>query len=216
MREIVEAFGVKLHFEPKSVPKNIVCVLHIYFCYIFIYFYFNFNFQFFFISFHFISFNIWIHSQEITTMTQYNAEFSFPQLFPPQSLENVLSFWLSKKGLIQYHVAETEKYAHVTFFFNGGQETCAEGEERKMVPSPKVATYDLQPEMNAAGVADEVVAAIETEKYPFVLCNFAPPDMVGHTGKYDKAILGVEATGKWKKNGRVYIRMLCKLFFFFF
>jgi 2,3-bisphosphoglycerate-independent phosphoglycerate mutase len=107
------------------------------------------------------------------------------------------------------HIAETEKYAHVTFFFNGGTEAQFDKEERGLVPSPKVATYDLQPEMNAAGVADKVAEALDSNKYPFVMCNFAPPDMVGHTGVYDAAVKAVGATDKaigvvleaCKKNG---------------
>jgi len=111
-------------------------------------------------------------------------------------MDNVLSEWLAKYKVPQYHVAETEKYAHVTFFFNGGTEKEFELEDRKMVPSPKVATYDLQPEMNSAEVGVEVAKGLALEKYPFVMCNFAPPDMVGHTGMYEKALLAVEATDK--------------------
>jgi len=109
-------------------------------------------------------------------------------------MQNVLAEWLSSLGVPQYHVAETEKYAHVTFFFNGGTEKEYNLEERFMVPSPKVATYDLKPEMSAQQVAEEVAKGIETGKYPFVMCNFAPPDMVGHTGVYEAAVKGVEAT----------------------
>lgn len=130
------------------------------------------------------------------TMTQYKSEFPFPVLFPPTVPKNVLAEWLSVHKVGQCHVAETEKYAHVTFFFNGGQEAQFEGEERKLVPSPKVATYDLLPEMSAQGVADEVCKAIESGKHPFVMCNFAPPDMVGHTGKYEPAVKGCAATDK--------------------
>eukprot|EP01136_Pigoraptor_vietnamica_P037782 Opistho-1_new@106227 len=130
----------------------------------------------------------------IATMTTYKKEFPFPVLFPPQSLDNVLAEWLAHLGVRQYHVAETEKYAHVTFFFNGGREAAFALEDRKMVPSPKVATYDLKPEMSAADVATEVVRALDARDYPFVMCNFAPPDMVGHTGKFNEAVAGVEAT----------------------
>lgn len=111
-------------------------------------------------------------------------------------MDNVLSEWLSKHHVPQYHVAETEKYAHVTFFFNGGTEKEFALEDRKMVPSPKVATYDLQPEMSSLEVGQQVALGLQTEKYPFVMCNFAPPDMVGHTGMYEKALLAVEATDK--------------------
>ncbi|XP_015913406.1 2,3-bisphosphoglycerate-independent phosphoglycerate mutase [Parasteatoda tepidariorum] len=131
---------------------------------------------------------------KICTMTQYKKEFPFTMLYPPTVPVNVLSEWISKKGATQFHCAETEKYAHVTFFFNGGQEKAFEKEDRCMVPSPKVATYDLQPEMSCMGVANEMVKVIDAKKYPFVMCNFAPPDMVGHTGKYEPAIKGVEAT----------------------
>jgi 2,3-bisphosphoglycerate-independent phosphoglycerate mutase len=128
-------------------------------------------------------------------MTQYNAAFPMKQLFPPQVPANVLAEAIAAANQKQCHVAETEKYAHVTFFFNGGQERQFEGEERVMVPSPKdVPTYDLKPEMNAAGVADEVIKAIESGSYPFVMCNFAPPDMVGHTGQYKPTILACQAT----------------------
>lgn len=131
---------------------------------------------------------------KICTMTQYKKEFPFSMLYPPTVPSNVLSEWISKKGFTQFHCAETEKYAHVTFFFNGGQEKAFDKEDRHMVPSPKVATYDLKPEMSCIEVAQEMVKVIEQKKYPFVMCNFAPPDMVGHTGKYEPAIKGVETT----------------------
>ncbi|KCV72346.1 2,3-bisphosphoglycerate-independent phosphoglycerate mutase [Fonticula alba] len=130
----------------------------------------------------------------IKTMTRYHALLDYDVLFPPKSMDNVLAQWLSKKGLSQYHVAETEKYAHVTFFFNGGLEKAYAGEERMMVPSPKVATYDLLPEMNAQGVAEEVAAGVRSGKHAFVMCNFAPPDMVGHTGNFDAAVKAISAT----------------------
>ncbi|KAF8929551.1 hypothetical protein BGZ58_008867 [Dissophora ornata] len=130
----------------------------------------------------------------ITTMTQYKSDFPFPVAFPAQSMTNVLAEWLAKENVPQCHVAETEKYAHVTFFFNGGSEAQFEGEHRDLIPSPKVATYDLQPEMSAIPVGEKVAEEIATGKFPFVMCNFAPPDMVGHTGDYEAAIKGVEAT----------------------
>jgi len=105
---------------------------------------------------------------------------------------NGLAETLSKLGQKQFHCAETEKYAHVTYFFNGGQETPFEGEDRKLIPSPKVATYDLQPEMSAEGITEAVIEAIRSTDYDFVLVNFANPDMVGHTGFLDKAIIAVE------------------------
>uniref|UniRef100_A0A7S1TDY4 phosphoglycerate mutase (2,3-diphosphoglycerate-independent) n=1 Tax=Compsopogon caeruleus TaxID=31354 RepID=A0A7S1TDY4_9RHOD len=125
---------------------------------------------------------------QIFAMTQYNAAFPFPVLYPPQKMDNVLSEWLSKKGIPQFHCAETEKYAHVTFFFNGGREICYDGEEREMIPSPKVPTYDKEPKMSQEGVASAMIKAVESGKYPFIMCNFAAPDMVGHTGVYEATI----------------------------
>ncbi|KAI5995726.1 cofactor-independent phosphoglycerate mutase [Pisolithus marmoratus] len=124
----------------------------------------------------------------ITTMSQYKAEFPFSVAFPPQAMTNVLAEWLSKEGVSQAHIAETEKYAHVTKQFPG--------EERHMIPSPKVATYDLQPEMSAQAVADKVAEVLLTNKHEFVMCNFAPPDMVGHTGVYEAAVEAITATDK--------------------
>ncbi|KIX00908.1 2,3-bisphosphoglycerate-independent phosphoglycerate mutase [Rhinocladiella mackenziei CBS 650.93] len=131
---------------------------------------------------------------QITTMTQYKTDYRFPIAFPPQHMGNVLAEWLGKKGLKQCHVAETEKYAHVTFFFNGGVEKQFEGEDRELIPSPKVATYDLDPPMSAQKVADKLNERISDQKYDFLMNNFAPPDMVGHTGVYEAAIKGVAAT----------------------
>lgn len=148
---------------------------------------------------------------QITTMTQYKTDYTFPVAFPPQLMDNVLAEWLSKKDLQQCHVAETEKYAHVTFFFNGGIEKQFGGESRDMIPSPKVATYDLDPKMSAAAVGDKMVERIGAGQHEFIMNNFAPPDMVGHTGVYDAAVQGVAATDKaigaiyeaCKKNGYV-------------
>ena len=136
------------------------------------------------------------HPQNIVVagMTQYKAEFPFPALFPPVSHINVLAEWLAAQKVSQFHCAETEKYAHVTFFFNGGREEQFEGEVRCMVPSPKVPTYDLMPEMSCAGVADKMIEQIKQGKHPFIMCNFAPPDMVGHTGVYEAAVKACEAT----------------------
>lgn len=111
-------------------------------------------------------------------MSQYNAQFPFSIAFPPQAMTNVLAETLAKAGVKQAHVAETEKYAHVTFFFNGGVEKQFENEERFMIPSPKVPTYDQQPEMSVQSVADKVAELVKEDKYEFVMCNFAPPDMV--------------------------------------
>ena len=127
-------------------------------------------------------------------MTQYDA--TMPNVsvaFKPQSLENTLGEYLSKKGLSQLRIAETEKYAHVTFFFNGGVEKVCEGEDRCLVNSPKVATYDLKPEMSAYEVTDNVVERIESGKYDVIILNFANCDMVGHTGVFDAAVAAVEA-----------------------
>ncbi|KAF9812534.1 hypothetical protein IEO21_06173 [Rhodonia placenta] len=130
----------------------------------------------------------------ISTMSRYNAEFPFPVAFPPQAMTNVLAEWLAKQGVKQAHVAETEKYAHVTFFFNGGVEKQFAAEERHMIPSPKVATYDKEPKMSVQGVADKVAEIVKKGEHEFVMCNFAPPDMVGHTGVYDAAVEAITHT----------------------
>lgn len=126
-------------------------------------------------------------------MTQYDA--SMPNVevaFKPQSLSNTLGEYLAAKGMTQLRIAETEKYAHVTFFFNGGREVMFEGEDRILVASPKVATYDLKPEMSAVEVCDKVCEAIESGKYDVVILNFANCDMVGHTGVFSAAVAAVE------------------------
>lgn len=133
-------------------------------------------------------------TRNICTMTQYSQEFPFPVLSPPQQMTNVLAEWISKQGLKQCHVAETEKYAHVTFFFNGGREEPFEGEERILISSPKVATYDLKPEMSAKQVAQSIAESILSDDYALVMGNLAPPDMVGHTGKFSETVKAVEAT----------------------
>ncbi|MCX7714920.1 MAG: 2,3-bisphosphoglycerate-independent phosphoglycerate mutase [Clostridia bacterium] len=127
-------------------------------------------------------------------MTQYDA--SMPNVevaFKPQSLVNTFGEYISKKGLKQLRIAETEKYAHVTFFFNGGVEAVYDGEDRKLIPSPKVATYDMQPEMSAYLVADACVELINQDKYDCIVLNFANCDMVGHTGVFEAAVKAVEA-----------------------
>ncbi len=127
-------------------------------------------------------------------MTPYDASFTGVHiLFPKENVENTLGEYLSSKGLKQLHTAETEKYAHVTFFFNGGRETPFEGEDRILVPSPKVATYDLKPEMSAYEVKDKLVGAISTGEYDFIVVNFANGDMVGHTGIYNAIAKAVHA-----------------------
>ncbi|MCF0202668.1 MAG: 2,3-bisphosphoglycerate-independent phosphoglycerate mutase, partial [Bacteroidaceae bacterium] len=129
-------------------------------------------------------------------MTPYDASFTGVHiLFPKENVENTLGEYLSKSGVKQLHTAETEKYAHVTFFFNGGRETPYENEDRILVASPKVATYDLKPEMSAYEVKDKLCAALKTEQYQFVVVNFANGDMVGHTGVYNaiaKAVVAVD------------------------
>ena len=127
-------------------------------------------------------------------MTPYDASFTGVHiLFPKENVENTLGEYISNKGLKQLHTAETEKYAHVTFFFNGGRETPYDGEERILVASPKVATYDLKPEMSAYEVKDKLVAAIKENKYDFIVVNFANGDMVGHTGIYEAIEKAVKA-----------------------
>jgi 2,3-bisphosphoglycerate-independent phosphoglycerate mutase len=123
----------------------------------------------------------------VIQMTQYDEKLVLPTIFPPQTMRNGLSEWLSVHEIPQFHTAETEKYAHITFFFNGGRELQFNLEERAMIASPKVATYDLQPEMSQIAVAESVVGAVKSGKYPFIMCNFAAPDMVGHTGVYEAA-----------------------------
>ena len=128
-------------------------------------------------------------------MAEYDATMPNCEVaYPPVELNNVLGEYLSKNGKTQLRIAETEKYAHVTFFFNGGVEAPYEGEDRKVVPSPKVATYDLKPEMSEPEVADECVARIESGKYDVIILNFANCDMVGHTGVFEAAVKAVEAT----------------------
>ncbi len=127
-------------------------------------------------------------------MAQYDATMPNCEVaYPPVDLNNVMGEYLAKLGKTQLRIAETEKYAHVTFFFNGGVEAPYEGEDRCVIPSPKVATYDLQPEMSAPAVADECVKRIKSDKYDVIILNFANCDMVGHTGVFDAAVKAVEA-----------------------
>jgi 2,3-bisphosphoglycerate-independent phosphoglycerate mutase len=129
----------------------------------------------------------------ITCMMEYEKSLRLPFAFTPDAPAVALNRWLSDRGLRQFHCAETEKYAHVTFFFNGGVEAPAPGEEHRLIPSPTVRTYDLKPEMSARQVADAVVAAIESEQYAFIVVNFANGDMVGHTGDLAAAVQAMEA-----------------------
>ncbi len=125
-------------------------------------------------------------------LTQYAADIPAPCAYPPATLENVLGEYLAKQGKTQLRIAETEKYAHVTFFFSGGREEPFEGEERILIPSPQVATYDLQPQMSAPEVTDRIVEAIEQQRYDVIIVNYANGDMVGHTGVFDAAVAAVE------------------------
>jgi len=127
------------------------------------------------------------------TLTGYSKEFDVPVAFPPERVRNGFGEYIAKLGLRQLRIAETEKYPHVTYFFNGGDETVYAGEDRIMVQSPKVATYDLQPEMNAFELTDKLVEAIESRKYDAIICNYANCDMVGHSGIMAAAVRAVEA-----------------------
>ena len=149
-----------------------------------------------------------------TCMTQYDASLNVPIAFPAQNLGDTLGQVISSAGMRQLRIAETEKYAHVTYFFNGGKELPNPGEDRALIPSPKVATYDLQPEMSAYQVRDELMARIDSGKYAFIVLNFANPDMVGHTGIFDAAVKAVEVVdgcvgeivdGILKKGGAVLL-----------
>ena len=138
-----------------------------------------------------------IHGLQYYCMTPYDAAFKGVHIiFNKQDVENTLAEYLSKNSRKQLHIAETEKYAHVTFFFNGGREAPFEGEDRILVPSPKIATYDLQPEMSAFTVADKLANAIATETYDFIVVNFANGDMVGHTGIYEAIEKAVKTIDK--------------------
>jgi len=127
------------------------------------------------------------------SLTEYKSDFDVAVAYPAERLKNVFGDYVARHGLRQLRLAETEKYAHVTFFFNGGEEEPFEGEERILVKSPMVQTYDLQPEMNAPELTDKLVAAIESGTYDVIICNYANPDMVGHTGKFDAAVKAIEA-----------------------
>ncbi|GAA4344893.1 2,3-bisphosphoglycerate-independent phosphoglycerate mutase [Kangiella taiwanensis] len=130
---------------------------------------------------------------DFVMLTQYATDIDASIAYPPISMSNVLGEHLMKLGKKQLRIAETEKYAHVTFFFNGGVETPFTGEDRELIPSPDVATYDLQPEMNAQLVTDHLVKVIENQEYDAIICNFANPDMVGHTGNFEATVKAIEA-----------------------
>lgn len=149
-------------------------------------------------------------------MTPYDAKFEgLHILFDKENVQNTIGEWVSKQGLSQLRIAETEKYAHVTFFLNGGREEKFEGEDRILVASPKVATYDLQPEMSAPEVADKLVEALNTQQFDFICLNFANGDMVGHTGIYEAIVTAVKAVDQCvekvveaaKKNGYEVIQI---------
>jgi 2,3-bisphosphoglycerate-independent phosphoglycerate mutase len=125
-------------------------------------------------------------------MTQYDKHFTLPVVSPPVSLTNILANVMANLNMRNLRVAETEKYAHVTYFFNGGVEKPFPGEERELVPSPKVATYDLKPEMSAQGIADVVVKAIKDDTFDVMVVNFANADMVGHSGQIPPTVKAVE------------------------
>ncbi len=129
---------------------------------------------------------------EFVTLTEYSKDFDVPVAFPASTISNSFGEYVAGLGLRQLRIAETEKYAHVTFFFNGGEEREFPGEERILVPSPKVATYDLKPEMSAGEVTDRLVAAIESGRFDVIVCNYANADMVGHTGNLPAAVRAIE------------------------
>jgi len=130
---------------------------------------------------------------DFVMLTQYAADINAPSAFAPATLNNVMGEWLAKHNKTQLRISETEKYAHVTFFFSGGKEDPFPGEDRILVPSPNVATYDLQPEMNSTLLTDKLVEAIDSGKYDFIVCNYPNGDMVGHTGSFDAAVKACEA-----------------------
>ena len=135
-------------------------------------------------------------------MTQYDKNFKLPIVIPPESMDNLLAHLMAQANLRNLRVAETEKYAHVTYFFNGGIEKPFGGEDRVLVPSQKVATYDLAPEMSAAGIADAVVKAVADTAFDVIIVNFANADMVGHSGKLEPTIKAVETVDR--ELGRIY------------
>jgi 2,3-bisphosphoglycerate-independent phosphoglycerate mutase len=128
----------------------------------------------------------------VVTMTQYRDDFPFPVAFAPQERVDIFPEIIAREGMNQLRIAETEKYAHVTFFFGGGVERILPGEERVLIPSPNVATYDLKPEMSALEVTDRLLAEIYRDHHHVIILNFANPDMVGHTGNLDAAIRAVK------------------------
>lgn len=136
------------------------------------------------------------------SLTEYKANYEFPVAFPPEKLHNVFGEYIAGLGLKQLRLAETEKYAHVTFFFNGGEERVFDGEDRILVPSPHVRTYDQQPEMSAHEVTDRLVDAIASDRYDAIICNYANADMVGHSGDFHATVKAVETIDQCL--GRIY------------
>lgn len=134
----------------------------------------------------------WPEIGEFVCLSEYDKTFTVSVAYPPPSLDNLLGAYLSHLGLTQLRIAETEKYAHVTFFFNGGVEKPYPGEDRILIQSPKVATYDLQPDMSAPELTDRLIKEIKTAKYDVIICNFANPDMVGHTGNFQATVQAIE------------------------
>jgi len=135
-------------------------------------------------------------------MTEYDKTFSVPFVLPREHPDNILANVMAQHNWKNLRVAETEKYAHVTYFFNGGNEKPYPGEERELIPSPKVATYDLKPEMSAEGITDAVVRAIEGGNFDVIVMNYANADMVGHSGKFEPTVRAVEVVDKGL--GRIY------------
>jgi len=136
---------------------------------------------------------LWPQLTEYVTLTQYSADLKVKVAFPPLELHNILGEVIAKHNLKQLRIAETEKYAHVTYFLNGGEERLFPNEDRILIPSPKVATYDMKPEMSVFEVTDKLIKAINSNKYDFIACNFANPDMVGHTGNFAATVKALEA-----------------------
>lgn len=134
----------------------------------------------------------WPQLAEFVTLTQYATDIKASVAFPPEQLTHVLGAYIAERGFKQLRIAETEKYAHVTFFFNGGIEKPYPGEERILIPSAKVATYDLQPQMSAPELTESLVAAICSQQYALIVCNYANPDMVGHTGDFNATVKAIE------------------------
>lgn len=134
----------------------------------------------------------WPQLGSFICLAEYDSRFPSPVAFPSLPLDNILSEYISNLGLKQLRIAETEKYAHVTFFFNGGIEHPYKGEDRVLIPSPRVTTYDLQPEMSAPEITNRLVKEIKNQQYDLIVCNFANPDMVGHTGNFDATVKAIE------------------------